>query len=184
MTWLFYVMGMMVSHDLRSPPVLKWHFLSSVTSNAATAVSSEKNINFTSRDHDLMGSLRSWSLVLRWLWVLTELPLSCNLFFIVVVYGTCCYERVPRLLSDYKAWKAYSYFDSKWLKEIIYREIFHDLYFLKATSDHFTASEVFLTRSVFTRGMKPCWVHTVLVCRVSSEEFHANFVTGIYRPYS
>ena len=122
MTWLFYVMGMMVFHDLRSPPVLKWHFLSSVTSNAATAVSSEKNINFTSRDHDLMGSLRSWSLVLRWLWVLTELPLSCNLFFIVVVYGTCCYERVPRLLSDYKAGKAIATLTQNgWRKSFIVR---------------------------------------------------------------
>lgn len=39
-----------------------------------------------------------------------------------------------RLLSDYKEGKAYSYFDSKWLKEIFYHEISHELCFLKSES--------------------------------------------------
>ena len=166
MTWLFYVMGMMVSHDLRSPPVSKWHFLSSVTSSAATAVSPEKNINFT-----LVMGLDGTPLVMQF-----------------VLYSRGIWYLLLWASSETSQWlqggKSNSYFDSKWLKEIFYREIFHDLCFLKATSHHLTASEVFLTRSVFTRGMAPCWVHTVLVCRVSREEFHANFVTGIYRPYS
>ena len=39
-----------------------------------------------------------------------------------------------RLLSDYKEGKAYSYFDSRWLKEVLYHNISesHELCFLKS----------------------------------------------------
>ena len=118
MTWLFYVMGMMVSHDLRSPPVLKWHFLSSVTSNAATAVSPEKNINFT-----LVMGLDGTPLVM-------QLGLYSRGIWYLLLWAS----------SETSQWlqggKSNSYFDSKWLKEIFYREIFLDLCFLKATSQH------------------------------------------------
>ena len=50
-------------------------------------------------------------------------------------------ELRERLLTDYKEGKAYSYFDSKWLKEVFYREITTEFSFLLCKSRLFTINE-------------------------------------------